>query len=51
MVGTFPNEAGCLRLILAPAAETHEDWLEASRYLNMGLLKEHQKQLLGLGGL
>jgi hypothetical protein len=32
-----------LRLIRALAAETHEDWLEASRYLDMEPLKEHQK--------
>jgi putative transposase len=47
-VRSFPNEASCLRLIRALAAETHEDWLEASRYLNMDLLKEHQKLRLSL---
>jgi hypothetical protein len=25
------------------ATETHEDWLEASRYLNIELLKENKK--------
>ncbi len=29
---------------LAGNAETHEGWLEASRYLNMGLLRDHQKE-------
>jgi putative transposase len=43
VVRIFPNEASCLRLIRALAAETHEDWLEANRYLNMDLLKEHKK--------
>jgi putative transposase len=26
--------------------ETHENWIEATRYLNMDLLREHKKQLL-----
>ncbi len=43
VVRIFPNAASCLRLIRALAAETHEDWLEASRYLNMDLLKEQKK--------
>jgi putative transposase len=48
VVRIFPNEASCLRLIRALAAETHEDWLEANRYLNMELLKEHKKLRLNL---
>jgi putative transposase len=48
VVRIFPNAASCLRLIRALAAETHEDWLEASRYLNMDILKEHKKQRLSL---
>jgi transposase-like protein len=48
VVRIFPNEPSCLRLIRALAAETHEDWLEASRYLNMELLKEHKKLRLSL---
>ena len=35
VVRIFPNEASCLRLVRALAVETHEDWLEANRYLNM----------------
>ena len=35
----FPNRESCLRLILALAVETHEQWLE-SRYLNMDILRE-----------
>lgn len=48
VVRIFPNEASCLRLIRALAAETHEGWLEASRYLNMELLKEHKKLRISL---
>jgi len=48
VVRIFPNGASCLRLIRALAAETHEGWLEASRYLNMDLLKEHKKLKLSL---
>ena len=43
VVRIFPNSASCLRLVRALAVETHESWLEASRYLNMDLLKEHKK--------
>jgi putative transposase len=46
VVRIFPNEESCLRLIRALAMETHENWIEATRYLNMELLREHRKQLL-----
>ena len=46
VVRIFPNEASCLRLTRALAAETHEDWIEATRYLNMTVLKEHKKREL-----
>ena len=46
VVRIFPNEASCLRLIRALAVETHENWIEATRYLNMEELKEHKKQQL-----
>ena len=46
VVRIFPNEASCLRLIRALAVETHENWIEASRYLDMNLLNEHKKQEL-----
>lgn len=46
VVRIFPNEASCLRLTRALAAETHEDWIEATRYLNMAVLKEHKKREL-----
>lgn len=40
VVRIFPDEASCLRLIRAVAAEQHEEWLEGSRYLNAALLRE-----------
>lgn len=46
VVRIFPNDSSCLRLIRALAAETHEDWIERPRYLDMDLLKEHKKQRL-----
>jgi putative transposase len=44
VVRIFPNAASCLRLIRALATEMHENWIEAIRYLNMDLLKEHKKK-------
>lgn len=46
VVRIFPNAASCLRLIRALAVETHENWLEATRYLNMAHLAEHKKEML-----
>ena len=46
VVRIFPNSESCLRLVRALAVETHENWLEATRYLNMEHLKEHKKQAL-----
>jgi putative transposase len=46
VVRIFPNESSCLRLVRALAVETHENWIEAHRYLDMDLLKEHKKQEL-----
>lgn len=46
VVRIFPNADSCLRLVRALAVETHENWIEATRYLNMDLLREHKKQLL-----
>jgi putative transposase len=46
VVRIFPNAASCLRLVRALAIETHEGWLEATRYLNMEHLKEHKKEAL-----
>ena len=44
VVRIFPNEQSCLRLVRALAVEIHENWIEAHRYLDMNLLKEHKKQ-------
>ncbi|OLC32842.1 MAG: hypothetical protein AUH28_11600 [Acidobacteria bacterium 13_1_40CM_56_16] len=44
VVRIFPDASSCLRLVLALAVETHENWIEATRYLNMDFLKEHRKQ-------
>ena len=43
VVRIFPNSDACRRLIRALAVETHENWHEAHRYLNMNDLKEHKK--------
>jgi putative transposase len=42
----FPNTESCLRLIRALAVETHENWMEANRYINMDDLREHKKLTL-----
>ncbi len=41
----FPNGESCLRLVRALAVETHENWLEQHRYLNMDDLREHKEAL------
>src|SRR6185312_12419783 len=46
VVRIFPNAASCLRLVRALAVEMHENWLEATRYLNMEHLREHKKEML-----
>jgi transposase-like protein len=43
VVRIFPNADSCLRLVRSLAAETHENWLEESRYLNMTDLAELKK--------
>jgi len=40
VVRIFPDEASCMRLIRAVAAEQHEEWLEGSRYVNLEPLRE-----------
>ncbi len=44
VVRIFPNTAACLRLVRALAVEMHENWIDATRYLNMEYLKEHKKE-------
>src|SRR5262252_8543269 len=46
VVRIFPNGESCLRLVRALAVETHENWLEQHRYLNMDDLREHKKEVL-----
>lgn len=46
IVRIFPNEASCLRLIRALAAEQDEEWIEATRYLNMEELREQKRARL-----
>jgi len=46
VVRIFPNAESCLRLVRALAVETHENWLEGTRYLNMHHLAEHKKEAL-----
>jgi putative transposase len=46
VVRIFPNAPSCLRLVRALAVETHENWLEANRYLNMDDLREQKKSEL-----
>lgn len=48
VVRTFPNAESCLRLVRALAVETHEEWAEGTRYLNMDLWAEHKKEQLRL---
>ena len=45
VVRIFPNEASCLRLGPAVAAQQHEEWREGSRYLNMDRLPEQIKPM------
>jgi putative transposase len=44
----FPNARSGLRLIHALAVETHENWLEQHRYLNMG---DCRFSAVGLAGI
>jgi putative transposase len=46
VVRIFANAQSCLRLIRALAVETHENWLEQHRYLNMEELREHKKLMM-----
>jgi putative transposase len=43
VVRIFPNAEACLRLVRALAVETHENRLEAHRYLNMNDLRKLKK--------
>jgi putative transposase len=44
IVRIFPDEPSCLRLTRALAVETHEEWIDGNRYLNMEPLREQLKK-------
>jgi hypothetical protein len=46
VVRIFPNAASFLRLVRALGIEIHENWIEATRHLNMELLREHKREAL-----
>jgi transposase-like protein len=46
VVRIFLNAESCLRLVRVLCVETHENWLEAHRYLNMDYLRELKKEAL-----
>jgi putative transposase len=46
VVRIFPNAESCLRLVRALAVETHENWLEGTRYLNILHLIEQKEEAL-----
>ncbi len=46
VVRIFPNGESCWRLVRALAIETHENWLEQHRCLNMDDRREHKEEAL-----
>jgi transposase-like protein len=48
VIRIFPDERSCLRLVRALAIETHEEWLESARYLDMEALREQRKVKLAM---
>jgi transposase-like protein len=48
VIRIFPDERSCLRLVRALAIETHEEWLESARYLDMESLREQRKVKLAM---
>jgi putative transposase len=48
VIRIFPDEGSCLRLVRALAIETHEEWLESARYLDMEPLREQRKVKLAM---
>jgi len=46
IVRIFPDEASCLRLSRAVAAEIHDEWIEQHRYLDMTMLREQLRDEL-----
>jgi transposase-like protein len=46
VVRTFPNAQSCLRPARALAMGTHGEWIEGTRYLDMGFVRERRKEQL-----
>ena len=52
VVRIFPSQPSCLRLVRALAVETHEEWLQSTRYLNMeDLTRAQEGEPEGIGRL
>jgi transposase-like protein len=47
VIRVFPSEANCLRLIRALTVETHENWTEAIRSINMGYSRNTRRRRSG----
>ena len=48
VVGVFPNEASCLRLLSAVALEIHENWLTGRRFFSEDILTDLQSVEIGI---
>jgi transposase-like protein len=48
VVRIIPNDESCLSLIGTLAIDTHENWIEANRFLDMSQLAETKRTLLQL---
>jgi putative transposase len=48
VIRIFPDERSCPRLVRALAIETHQEWLESARYLDMEPLREQRKVKLAM---
>jgi len=48
VVGVFPNEGACLRLLSAVALEIHEGWLAGRRYFSEEVLTDLQSDDFGI---
>ena len=48
IVGVFPNEASCLRLLSAVALEIHENWLTGRMFFSEDILTDLQSVEIGI---